>query len=106
MRTECRWFSLHLVFGLQLFGSLSGVKDGVLANMDWCKGIVRRTMSMAPPRLGDPFGLPFRAYLIWRVGLGRGVPSKREQLPRPGLCRWMSTRPRDVSAPFCFVCRV
>ena len=64
-----RGFSLRLFFSLQLLGSLSGAKDCLLANMDWCKGIVRRTMLMAPPRRGDLFGLPFRAYLIWRVGL-------------------------------------
>ena len=35
---------------------------------------------MAPPGRGDFFGLTFRAYLIWRVGLERrGFPSKRKQ---------------------------
>ena len=79
MWTKCWVFFLHLVFGLQLFGSLSGVNGGVIANMDWCKGIVSRTVSMAPPRRGDFFRHRFRAYLIWRGGLERGFPSKREQ---------------------------
>ena len=71
-------FPCTLIFGLQLFGSLSGVNGGVITNMDWCEGI-SETILVAPPRRGDFFGHPFRADLIWRGGLERGFPSKREQ---------------------------
>ena len=74
-----RDFPCTLVFELQLFGSLSGVNGGVIANMDWCRGIVSETVLVAPPRRGDFFGHPFRAYLIWRGSLELGFPSKREQ---------------------------
>ena len=99
---DCTGFSLHLDFGLQLFGSLSGVNGGVIANMDWCKGIVSGTVLVAPPRRGDFFGHPFkfRAYLIWRGGLERGFPSKREQ---SGTASQDVYPARDASAPFCSV---
>jgi hypothetical protein len=63
-------FPCDLVLVLQLFGNFAvGVKDGMLENMDWCKGIVGRTMSMRPPRIvASPSAVSFKAYPAFLVG--------------------------------------